>query len=150
MTLFNIFKKFYYLKILKRKYYRHGLCIKCGACCRNIYVRHGKDVIKTKDEFEEIKQNSDYSFYKHIEVIGSDDFGLIFACQKYDSEKRICKDHKHRPSICINYPSEEIFSFGAQLQDGCGYSFEPIEKFSEVFEKVNKRPVKEFELFSEK
>ncbi len=150
MTLFDTIKKFYYLKILKRRYYRHGNCIKCGACCKNIYVRHNQKVIKTEEEFEKIKSTDDYSFYQYIEVIGSDDFGLIFACNKYDSEKKLCKDHKHRPSICINYPSEEIFSFGAQLQDKCGYSFEPIEKFSEVFEKVNKKPVKEFELIIEK
>ena len=149
MTLFSQIKKFYYSKILKRKYYRYGKCARCGACCRNIYVRHGKDVIKTIEEFEKIKKTDDYSFYQHIEAIDSDEFGLIFKCNKYDDVKRICKDHKNRPSICRNYPSEGIFSFGAQLQEDCGYRFEPIEKFCEVFEKVNKKPVKEFELYKD-
>lgn len=149
MTLLNkIFekiKKFYHLKILKRHYYRFGKCAKCGCCCENIYVRHKNQALKTKEEFEQIKNNDSYSFYQHITVIGQDEFGLIFECDRFDKEKRICKDHKKRPSICTNYPSEEIFSFGARLQDGCGYSFKPIEKFEEVFKKTLKKPVKSFE-----
>ena len=148
MKLFEKIKKFYHLKILRRRYYRHGECIQCGACCRNIYVRHHNNVIKTEEEFEKIKDWESYSFYHHINVIGKDDFGLIFECQKYDKEKRICTDHRKRPSICRNYPSEQIFSFGAQLQEGCGYSFEPIEKFNEVFSKVNQKPAKEFEVLN--
>ena len=117
----------------------------CGACCRNIYVRHGKKIIKTVEEFEKIKNSDDYSFYQHIKVIGNDDFGLIFECEKFDKDKKLCSDHKNRPPICSNYPSEEIFKMGAALKDDCGYRFEPIEKFEEVFKKISKRPVKKFE-----
>ncbi|MBQ8635137.1 YkgJ family cysteine cluster protein [bacterium] len=146
--IFENLKKFYHLKILKRRYYRLGKCAMCGCCCENIYVRHNGKVILTQEEFKEIQKNDNYSFYKHITIIGQDDFGLIFSCDKFNKEKRICTDHKNRPSICKNYPSEEIFSFGAQLQDGCGYSFEPIEKFDEVFKRVAKHPIKEFEMFN--
>ena len=142
-------KKFYHLKILKRRYYRLGKCAQCGCCCENIYVRHEGKVIQSENEFESIKNNDDYSFYKHISIIGKDDFGLIFSCNKFDKEKRLCTDHKNRPSICKNYPSEQIFSFGAQLQDKCGYSFEPIEKFDEILNKVLKQPVKKFEEYVE-
>ena len=143
--IFNKIKKFYHLKILKRRYFRNGFCKKCGCCCENIYVRHKNNVIKTQEEFEEIKKTDSYSFYQHITPVNQDDFGLIFECDRFDKEKRLCKDHKKRPSICINYPSEEIFSFGARLQDCCGYSFEPIEKFEEIFKKISKKPVKNFE-----
>ena len=142
-------KKYYHLKILKKRYYRIGECAKCGRCCENIYVRHSGKVILTQEEFEEIKKSDNYSFYKHISVIGKDDFGLIFSCDKFDKEKRLCTDHKNRPSICRNYPSEEIFSFGAQLQDNCGFKFEPIQSFQEIYSKVAKKPVKEFEEFKE-
>lgn len=147
--ILNLFKKIYHQKILKRKYYRIGSCVKCGCCCENIYVRHHNKLIKTQEEFEQIKCDDNYSFYKHISIIGQDDFGLIFACDRFDKEKRICTRHKKRPSICRNYPSEEIFSFGAQLQEGCGFSFEPIESFSEVYQKVCKKPVKVFDEFVE-
>ena len=148
MKLSEKIKQFYHLKILKRKYYRTGKCKMCGKCCQNIYVRHEKSIIKTREEFENIKKIDSYSFYQHIEVVGQDDFGLIFTCSKFDTEKKLCKDHKNRPSICRNYPSEKIFSFGAQLQDDCGYAFEPIEKFSQVLEKINKRQPKEFEMLN--
>jgi len=147
--LFQNIKKQYYLKILKKRYFRYGACRMCGACCQNIYVRHGKNIIKTEEEFEKIKSCDSYVFYQHIKVIGKDDFGLIFECLKFDKDKKLCTDHKHRPPICSNYPSEDIFKMGATLKEDCGYRFEPIEKFEEVFKKVSKRPVKAFEEFKE-
>lgn len=144
---FQKIKKFYHLKILKHRYYRSGKCNMCGCCCENIYVRHNGKVIFEEKEFDEIKRTDSYSFYHHISVIGKDDFGLIFSCDKFDKEKRLCKDHKNRPSICRNYPSEEIFSFGASLQQDCGFTFTPIESFNEVFDKISKQPVKCFHEF---
>lgn len=132
-------KRFYHLKILKKRYYRLGECAQCGCCCENIYVRHHGKVIQNEIEFEEIKKIDNYSFYKHISIIKKDDFGLVFSCDKFDKKRRLCTDHKNRPSICRNYPSEEIFSFGAQLQERCGYNFVPIITFSEVFKNVFKK-----------
>lgn len=143
--IFKAIKKFYHLKVLKKKYYRTGKCALCGCCCENIYIRHKGRVIQDEDEFSKILKTDDYSFYRHITIISKDDFGLVFSCDKFDKEKRLCKDHKHRPSICKNYPSEEIFSFGAQLQDKCGFKFEPVVPFCEVFENVCKKPVKIFD-----
>lgn len=139
-NLIEKLKKFYHLKILKKRYYRSGKCVCCGACCENIYVRHNSKIIQTLDEFENIKKSDDYSFYQHITVIDKDEFGLVFACEKFDKEKKLCKDHKNRPSICKKYPSEEIFQMGAQLCSECGFSFSPIEKFDEVLKKVSKKP----------
>ena len=45
-------KKYYHLKILKRRYFRLGKCLKCGSCCENIYIRHNGQVIKNKEEFD--------------------------------------------------------------------------------------------------
>jgi len=149
MNCLKYIKKFFYLKILKRKYYRLGKCAKCGCCCENIYVWHRSAIINSKEQFEKIKKEDSYSFYHHIKIIGSDDFGLIFECEKFDKTNRICKNHKNRPSICRKYPSETIFSFGAQLQNGCGYSFTPIESFSEVYGKICKNKPKQFEILSD-
>ena len=38
--MLNKFKKFFYSKILRRKYYRTGQCLGCGRCCKKIYVKH--------------------------------------------------------------------------------------------------------------
>ena len=76
--IINKLKKEYHLKILKKRYYRHGKCAMCGACCENIYVRQHNSVIQTDEEFEEIKKTDNYIFYQYIKVIGKDEFGLIF------------------------------------------------------------------------
>jgi len=143
-TIFDKVKKFYHKHILRRKYYKFGKCNMCGACCENIYVFHSGKIIKTKEDFLELQNKTDYPFYRFISITGSDEFGLIFKCDKFDETKKLCKDHKRRPSICRNYPSEEIFKLGASLKEGCGYGFEPIEKFDEVLKKVLKRPPENF------
>ncbi len=134
--LFEKIKRFYHLKILKRKYYRSGKCNCCGRCCEKIYVKHGKNIIKDEDLFYKLQKM--HHFYNDLEVIGKDDTGLVFKCKNLDSETRLCKNHKNRDKICRNYPQEEIFSMGAELSENCGYKFTPIVPFSEVFDKVLK------------
>ena len=56
-NVFNKIKKFYHLKISKKRYYRLGSCNCCGACCENIYVRHNGSVIKTEEEFYKVGVN---------------------------------------------------------------------------------------------
>ena len=131
------FKKFIYKYILKRKYYRTGHCIRCGACCSKMYVNHKKDTIKSEEEFEKLKKL--HPFYTYLEVIDKDDNGLVFKCNKFDKEKRICTIHKFRPGICRRYPSEVIFKMGAVMSEDCGFKFTPIESFSQVFEQVKKK-----------
>ena len=54
--MFKKLKKWFYLYILRRKYYRIGSCNSCGRCCQKIYVKH-KNVIQTEEEFEKLKNN---------------------------------------------------------------------------------------------
>lgn len=147
MTFAENIKKFFYKNILHKKYYRHGSCKRCGACCSRIYVSHGKHTIDSEEEFESLRYR--YPFYSYLTVEGKDDIGLIFSCSNFDAEKHICKIHKTRPGICRRYPDEFVFSMGACLSDGCGYSFTPIEKFSEVLADIQKRPLKNCIIFSD-
>jgi len=130
-------KKFFYLKILKRRYYRQGACNHCGRCCKNIYVKHGKNFISDEKLFNRLKPL--HPFYFDLEVIGKDATGLLFACKNLDEKTHLCKIHKKRAKICRDYPMEEIFKMGGTLAEGCGYRFVPIEKFSEILdEKIKK------------
>ncbi len=129
-------KKFFYKYILKRNYYRQGECKRCGDCCTKIYVNTRKKMITDVEEFEKLKKL--HPFYTYLEVIGEDENGLVFKCNNFDAEKRICKIHKLRPGICRRYPSEIIFKMGAVMSENCGYKFVPIESFKEVFDKLNK------------
>lgn len=130
-------KKFFYLKILGRKYYRTGECARCGRCCKNIYVKHGKKFIDDENLFNRLKPL--HSFYFDLEVVGKDEVGLLFKCKNLDEDLKICKIHSKRAKICRDYPMEEIFKMGGTLAEDCGYRFEPIEKFSDILSSVKKK-----------
>ena len=130
-------KKFFYLKILGKKYYRKGECLKCGRCCKNIYVKHGKGFISDEKLFNRLKPL--HPFYFDLEIIGKDETGLLFACKNLDEATMLCKIHDRRAKICRDYPMEEILKMGGTLAEGCGYRFEPIEKFAEILNKAAKR-----------
>lgn len=132
--MFERLKKFYYTKILKRKYYKKGKCKGCGRCCRQIYVKHAKGVIQKEEDFERLKHI--HRFYSYLKVTGKDEIGLIFECQNLDKETQRCKIHKKRPAICRRYPQEEIFSMGGILAENCGYELIPIETFEDIFNKL--------------
>lgn len=137
IKIYNNFKKFFCLKILKKKYYRTGSCNGCGKCCENIYVNHGKKgFIKSIEEFNRLKLF--HSFYRNLDVIGSDELGLTFKCRHLDPNTRKCTIHFFRPPICRNYPMEEIFKMGGILTEECGYKLVPIESFDEILSKLSK------------
>ena len=89
-------KKFIYKYILKRKYYRNGVCNRCGACCSKIYVSHKRDVIKTEEEFLSLKKL--HPFYTYLEITDKDENGLVFKCNKFDAEKRL-QGHLHHGNM---------------------------------------------------
>lgn len=134
--VFKKIKKFFYKNILKRNYYRSGSCIGCGECCKQIYVRHVRNVVQNEDEFKILQKL--HPFYTYLEVVGKDDIGLIFACQNLDKETNRCSIHKKRPGICRRYPVEAIFMMGGELGKECGYKFTPIESFDEILDNLNK------------
>lgn len=136
MTILNKLKKFFYKNILRRTYYRKGKCLGCGQCCKQIYVRHAKNVVQTEEEFQRLRKL--HPFYTYLKVTGKDEIGLIFECQNLDKETHLCKIHKKRPGICRRYPQEAIFMMGGELAQNCGYKFIPIESFDEVLKNVSK------------
>ena len=134
--MFSRLRKLFYLYILRRKYYRTGSCNACGRCCIKIYVKH-KNVIQTEEEFKRLQLL--HPFYTYLKIVDKDETGLVFECMNLDETTHKCKIHKNRPGICRRYPQEELFMMGGTLAEHCGYKLEPIEKFEEVFEKIQKR-----------
>lgn len=127
------FKKFFLSKILRRKYYRVGNCLGCGSCCKKIYVRHGKNVIKEEKAFKRLQLL--HEFYTYLKIVDKDETGLVFECSNLDPTTNLCKIHDKRPGICRRYPQEELFSMGGMLSEDCGYKMLPIIPFAEVLEK---------------
>ena len=135
--LANLIRKFILTKILNRKYYRIGKCKCCGECCKHIYVKHGKNVIKDEKTFKKLQFL--HQFYTYLEIIGKDEVGLLFSCTMQDPITKKCKVHKIRPGICRRYPQEEMFLMGGTLSESCGYKLEPIIKFKEIFSDLLKK-----------
>lgn len=131
------FKKFIYKYIFRKKYYRLGKCNRCGDCCSKIYVNHKKDTIKDIEEFEKLKKL--HPFYTFLTVIDKDENGLVFKCNKFDSEKHICTIHKFRPGICRRYPAEIILKMNGVMSEKCGYKFKPIDSFAEILKREIKK-----------
>lgn len=130
-------KRFFLSKILGKKYIRTGSCHGCGRCCQKIYVRHARNVIKTENEFENLKTL--HFFYSYLEVVGKDEVGLVFECSKLNKETGKCTAYNKRPLLCRQYPQEEIFMMGGSITEDCGYRFEPIVKFDEVLNKIKNK-----------
>lgn len=135
-SVYGKLRKWFYLYVLHRKYYRTGSCNACGRCCQKIYVKH-THVIQTEEEFERLRKM--HSFYTYLKVVGKDETGLVFECENLDKETKKCKIHKKRPGICRRYPQEELFTMGGTLAENCGYKLLPVESFEEVFLKVQKQ-----------
>lgn len=130
-------KKFFLSEILHRHYIRTGKCKGCGKCCQNIYVRHAKAVINNEEEFEYLK--SLHFFYSYLKIVGKDEIGLIFECTKLNKETGKCTAYNKRPSICRQYPMEEIFLLGGSITEDCGFKFIPIVSFEKVLKKTTKK-----------
>jgi len=131
--MFKKIKKFISVKILKKKFYRKGNCLGCGSCCKKIYVRTSKHVIKDEEEFKNLRFL--HRFYSYLTVVDKDDVGLVFSCSNLDLETNLCKIHKTRPGICRRYPQEALFDIGGELSEGCGFKMVPILSFAEVLKK---------------
>lgn len=131
-------KKLFLSKILGRRYIRHGKCNACGKCCKGIYIRHSKHIIKDEKEFFELKTK--HFFYNWLEIVEKNEQGLVFECKKLSPETGKCTAYKRRARICRLYPQEELFMLGGYISAECGYSFKPIYSFEEVLtQKLGKK-----------
>lgn len=131
---FDKIKKFFFLNILRKKYIRKGQCNSCGKCCQEIYVKHGGGVIKDEEEFKRLQKL--HWFYSYLEIVDNTEDGLVFRCTKLDPVEMKCTVYKHRALLCRLYPQEEIFMMGGIMGEQCGFTFEPIESFEEILDRV--------------
>lgn len=132
--IYDNFNRLIAYYVLKKQYMRRGVCKSCGKCCESIYVRHSGGVIKTEEEFERLQ--STHFFYGYLNIIDKNEQGLVFECTKLDKNTGRCTAYSSRAHICRKYPQEEMFNLGGELGEECGFYFEPIKKFEDVFKKI--------------
>ncbi len=126
--------KFYVNKFLSPKYKISGKCNQCGQCCRMINFIHKGQIIKTEQEFEELKK-IDKKYY-HFYISGRDNEGnLIFTCKSLTGDNK-CRDYLWRSLYCRKYPDadKKFIMAGGELLDGCGYRIGTTKNFSEYLD----------------
>lgn len=142
-NFFELFKplwqkiKLLFYKITGKKYTKHGHCLGCGSCCKNISVKHGRNVIKTPEQFEILQRK--FPVYRMFRIMDNIERGLVFQCVYLDDEIGRCTNYEKRPPLCRTYPHEAIFKLGGSLSEGCGYYFKPIKSFEKVLEEAENK-----------
>jgi Fe-S-cluster containining protein len=130
-------------QVVGQYYIRSGSCNGCGRCCTDIYIAPRGTPIQTEAEFEAEKQRDPQ--YRHFDMIGETDTGLLFRCQ-YLKPDNTCADYDNRPDFCRRYPAEASLLAGGTLAKECSYTFELIRTFGDVLSEQARRKTRSFSL----
>ncbi len=114
---------------------RTGTCNQCGACCKNLFLTYGKQVIQSVEEFNAL-QSLHPDEYQFFEPMHTTETGVVFKCNNL-GEDNLCQDYEARPIFCRSYPTEAGILMGAKLPQDCSFTFTPIVPFKETLEKTN-------------
>lgn len=128
--------KFVYDKTFSSKYILKGKCRACGKCCRSIVFYDGKELIKTKEQFENAKLKN--KRMEMFEISGTDetDGALTFKCKTLRDDGK-CGAYWLRSMFCREYPFiiPEFIKNNGQTLEGCGYTFSVDKEFKEYLKK---------------
>lgn len=131
-NILSYIKLFIQQKLFFSHYKRVGKCLQCGQCCRHIKFKIRGKFVKTKDEFEALKNYK--NIYHHFFISGKDtDNSLLFTCHSLDTNNK-CKDYIFRSIYCRKYPqinNNFIYKGGTTL-DNCGYEFQKKVEFKNL------------------
>ena len=135
------FARFLLLRLKREWLYRFapdkleivGECKQCGDCCRSLMLIESRGVVRSKRYFRKLQKRS--PFYQNLEIIGTDDAGiLIFSCKLLGEDGR-CSRYEERPDICREFPNIFMFRHGGKLDDDCGYKVQEKVAFKDVLQK---------------
>lgn len=125
--------KFFIQYFSSSKFIRKGKCNRCGNCCRNILLYIEDEPIKTKEQFEKVKEWEKH--YNNFYISGKSETGaLLFTCKEIDKNNN-CRVYFFRGLGCRMYPKKntKFLINGGKPLDGCGYYFEPNKPFNTYF-----------------
>ncbi|MEW5822571.1 MAG: YkgJ family cysteine cluster protein [Cyanobacteriota bacterium] len=128
--------------LLGIKHWRSGKCNKCGHCCRTITFRFPDKLLTRESEFEYLKKQMPR--FENFYISGKADNGvLLFTC-KFLTDDNKCGVYYMRSPFCRYYPhfDSKFIRMGGQPLEGCGFYYEPVVPFDEVFEKQKNKLVK--------
>ena len=103
----------------------------CGECCKNIVFMIEDEYVCTEEQFESMKTFD--KKYKHFDIVGKNEKGiLLFKCKSLTEENK-CKDYYFRSLYCRAYPfvTDKIKLGGCETFDSCGFEITINKKFKE-------------------
>ncbi len=136
-TLVGLYR-FIKLRILGKEVRIEGECLMCGQCCQEISLEVNGLWIRNRKQFERaVRRNQEYDRFV---IVGRDPQGfLLFTCDWYLPESRLCGDYEHRPSICREFPQPSLYFSGGDVPRGCGYRFAIGAPFASILEEEMKK-----------
>jgi len=116
----NILTNFAKNYIFKTRYGLKGHCLKCGQCCRQIYLKATRSQV-TSPLFAKISVKwIEWLFDFKLKWVDFEDNYFVFECKHLKSDGT-CGNYSWRPNVCRNYPLISYFKEPVFLPD-CGYS----------------------------
>ena len=124
--------KFLYNKTFSSKYIIRGKCKACGKCCSTIVFYDGKELIRTKEQFENAKLKNKRMNMFEISGVDETDGALTFKCKSLRDDGK-CGAYWARSMFCREYPFiiPDFIRNNGQTLEGCGYSYDIDKKFNE-------------------
>ena len=118
-VLTNLVKRY----VLKTRYELKGGCLKCGQCCRQIYLKVTR-AQATSPLFAKLSIKwIEWLFDFKLKWVDFEDNYFVFEC-KHLKPDGACGNYFWRPSVCRNYPLVDYFKEPVFLP-GCGYKAKP-------------------------
>jgi Fe-S-cluster containining protein len=118
-----------------------GQCNVCGACCRDILLRHRGRWLRTERAFRRLCRSE--PGHERFEITGRDETGcLVFRCTLQGPDN-FCTCYENRLPLCKGYPSRSLYYQGGWLRPDCGYSFKALT-FRDIVMRRRRRAVPEF------
>lgn len=105
--------------LFRTRYELTGRCLKCGQCCRQIYLKATRTQV-TSPLFAKLSVKwIEWLFDFRLKWIDFEDNYFVFECRNLKADGT-CGNYSWRSNVCRNYPLVGYFKEPVFLP-GCGY-----------------------------
>lgn len=112
--------------LFKTRYVLEGKCLKCGQCCKQIYLK-ATPAQTNSPLFAKVSVRwIEWLFDFKLKWIDFQDNYFVFECKNLTKDGK-CGNYPWRPNVCRNFPLVDYFNEPVFLP-GCGYSARPRKR----------------------
>ena len=122
--------------LLKREPVTRGVCLQCGACCRNLLLHVDGHWIRDKSDLHKLHEA--YPEFRKFRDTGKRASGVILLSCDWLTEDNTCAHYEDRPAICKAHPTPTIWFAGAEFPASCGFHIEEAPSFKRVLARARR------------